>query len=275
MKKPYDYLLTDKIPFFQVSQSFIMVDRGCIVSVSSIGEVTQIPVASLLVLCLGAGCSITSDAARLCAKHDCYIAYVRGGLNVHSIWHTGRYHDPKFIAKQAIMFSDPDKKLLTAKKLLKKRMLREGATEDILTKINSASDMYSLLSLEGVWARKVFSELRADYNVSFSRDHDTITGVNGKISLLNNLLYNYCTALVLSLGLSPSLGFVHGTTRRGGLVFDLADIFKYELCLKPAFESPNVSNQKAMYALSSKLRKNRGRIAKEMISVIHEILDLS
>jgi len=249
-----------------------MVENGNLLSVRSDKKVDVIPVANLAVLVLGPGTSISGDAARLCAKHDCYVSFARGGFNIHSVWHTGRYQDPQPLLRQALLFSDPIKKLEVAKKLTKIRVKKEGGAQKELERIESFSELSNLLSFEGLWAKQKYKDLACEFSTKFKRDQNSIEGVNGKLSLLNNLLYSYVTTIILSMGLSPSMGFVHGSTRRGGLTFDVADIFKMELVMIPAFMHPGISNQAAMHNLSRKLKSKRSRISKEIISIISDII---
>lgn len=271
MKRPYDFLFTDRVPIVVLEKAVVTVRGGCVISATKAGK-TTIPAASIAVLVLAEGCSISADAARMCAKHDCYIAFSRGKLNVHSVWHAGRHHDPRNICRQANIFSSKDLKLKAAKLIVSTRMKKEGATDEDVAKAMGCSNHAELLSQEAQWAKRVYSNLRGEFSSTFRRKHDSIAGENGRISLLNNLLYNYITAVVLQMGLSPSMGFVHGLTRMGGLVFDVADVFKYELALRPAFAELSMSGKDAMYLLSDRLRANRCAVTKEMISLITEIL---
>lgn len=134
----------------------MVVSNGCLISVGNDGKIESIPAASVSVLILGEGTSITSDAARFCAKHDCYIAYARGGLNIHSVWHTGRYQSPEKLAKQAIVFSNPELKLKAAKLLLAKKLSRENAPVSFLDTLTSLTSINEILSLEANWARSFY-----------------------------------------------------------------------------------------------------------------------
>ena len=117
-------------------------------------------------------------------------------------------------------------------------------------------DLAALVAWEGRWAKTIYREFALRNKTSFSRDFD------GK-----DALYSVCTAICLSCGLHPSVGFLHGYTRRGGLAFDLADIFKTELTMTPAFDANIKGGKDAMYALAKALRKDNFNVVKRMIKI--------
>ena len=128
-------------------------------------------------------------------------------------------------------------------------------------------DLAALVAWEGRWAKTIYREFALRNKTSFSRDFDGKDAVNAKLNILNNALYSVCTAICLSCGLHPSVGFLHGYTRRGGLAFDLADIFKTELTMTPAFDANIKGGKDAMYALAKALRKDNFNVVKRMIKI--------
>ena len=74
---PFNTLISDREPFLLVEQARISVSGNSVVVKRKDG-ISNVPVSSIHCLMLGAGTSITSDAAAMCAKHNCYIAFVRG-----------------------------------------------------------------------------------------------------------------------------------------------------------------------------------------------------
>lgn len=273
MKKPFDFLITDKEPILYVEKSFLLVKDDCLVRVGADGSIETIPVAATFLLFLGPGTSISHEAAKKCAEHDCYVGFVNGGINVHSLWHAGRWPTPENFLKQAKIFSNPELKLKAAKIILDQKLKKEGVKN--LPNLSSISTVESLMGIEAKYAKETYKRLAETYGFDFKRDQNSIVGVNGKISLLNNVLYTYFSAVITAYGLNPSMGFMHGTTRRGGLTFDIADVFKYPLSLVPAFSSPDSKNQEMMHALASEVKAQRSRVTKEAISIIDEILSLS
>ena len=96
--------------------------------------------------------------------------------------------------------------------------------------------------------------------------------MNERLNLLNNALYSVVTSIIIGTGLHPSVGFIHGKTRRGGLSFDIADIYKYELTIKPAFRIPEDMNyKKIMYYLNKDLKDNNFKIIKDIVDICLKI----
>jgi CRISPR-associated endonuclease Cas1 len=137
-----------------------------------------------------------------------------------------------------------------------------------LSKVEKCETVQQLLGLEGAFIKTIYRYLSDDI---FSRNNDSNVGVNGRLSLLNNALYNFTTSILLSLGYNPSVGFVHGHTRRGGLTFDIADIFKFPLYTKDAFSS-NKDSRELLRDLSNKLSAKRKFWVHEIIDVTQKLL---
>jgi len=268
MKTKYLNLISQREPFEYVERAMIYIKDGMVVSFTEETGETNLPVASMHMLYLGPGCSISHEAAIMCAKHDCYIAFSKGGLNVHSVWHSGRWKNPEFLVKQVL--TQKFHKLEAAKKLAIKRGLDKE-------KIKNCGSIEELLGIEASFAKREYAILSEKFGVYFKRDQKSKEGVNSYITILNNLLYNYISSIIYAVGYSPSIGFIHGYKRRGGLVFDIADLYKKRLVLDPAFETlqfkKKPSNQKMMRDLSERLKMDRGKMVKEIISILKEICD--
>lgn len=271
MKIPYDNLITDKEPFILIERAHVSVSGSSVVAKTKNG-IKNIPVASVQCLMLGNGVSITSEAAIICAKHNCYISFLKGGSNVHSVWHAGRYSAPEPLIKQIKIYSDPILRLEVGKRLIKKRCHLMGDLSYLLDleRLDKCFSVEELLGLEGSLARKTYALLSQG---KFKRDQNSMKGVNGVITLANNALYSFSTSVLLNMGLSPSIGIIHGQTRRGGMSFDLADVFKYPLITKPAFDGRLAGDPSSILrGLSKSLSANRRLIVKDIIKTVEDIL---
>lgn len=271
MKKPFDFLASDKNPIHYTEYAYVKQKNGLLVSVDKGGEEEIIPAASTLCLFMGPGTSITHDAARLCAENDCYVAVVNGGCNAHSIWHAGRWPSPERFVKQALVVSNPKKKLKAAKTILKHKFIKNNQ-ESYVKFLKHAKTIEEIMGIEAAAAKSKYKELAEARNIDFRRDRSEIEGVNGRVSLLSNALYHYMTVLCHVYGVNPSMGFLHGTTRRGGLSFDLADIFKHDLVLVPAFDSEVLSSKDLLRGMAAQLKNGRSGVLKETFSIIDEVL---
>ena len=274
MKKVFDFLATDREPFEYVEHAKVVMLDGKLTALSNIdGQLVRrvIPPASTLLLFLGSGTTISGDAARFAARHDMYVGFVRGGSNVHSVWHCGRWPDPSRVVNQVKRHSDAVLRLETAKELVVTRFERESAPLENLVAVRAAHGVSELLGYEAAWAKTVYRNLATANGTLFVRDQESREGVNGALSLLNNALYSFVTSVILALGLHPSIGFVHGQTRRGGLSFDLADLFKLELTLKPAFEEWKDPGSLQMHRLAERLRMDNGKVVRLIVEFCEKI----
>lgn len=253
-KKPFDFLATDKQLFLFKEKAMIRMDDGLLVALKGKEGREVIAPASHLVLLLGPGTSISQEASIFAAFNDMQIAFVRGGCNVHSFFMSGRYQNPESILNQARLVEKH--KLQVAKWLMQYRLRRNGYNGDIIQKMLQEPDIVALTAWEARWAKAVYKNLAVNNKTTFTRDFSGSDWPNAKLNILNNALYSVCTAICMSCGVHPSIGFIHGLTRRGGLAFDLADILKNDSTLPIAFNKQIPPDKQCMYKLASVLREN-------------------
>ena len=264
-KKPYDFLVSEKEPLLYLEASILRMDDGFLTVLSGKEGSGTISPSGVLVLMLGAGTSITQEAAIFAAQNDMHLAFAKGRCNVHSMFMSGRYQDPLTICHQVRLIDT--QKLGVAKELLRLRLKRNSTPQTSIDEAMSQIDLAALVAWEGRWAKTIYREFALRTKTNFSRNFGGDDSVNVKLNILNNALYSVCTAICLSCGLHPSVGFLHGYTRRGGLAFDLADIFKTELTMTPAFDANIKGARDSMYALAKALKKDNFEIVKRMIKI--------
>ena len=264
-KKPYDFLVSEKEPFLYLEASILRMKDGFLTVLSGKEGTRIIAPSGVLVLMLGTGTSITQEAAIYASQNDMHLAFARGRCNVHSMFMSGRYQDPQTICNQVRLVDT--QKLEVAKQLLRLRLQRNSTPTVDIDDAMRQIDIAALVAWEGRWAKNIYREFALRNRTTFSRDFDGKDDVNAKLNILNNALYSVCTAVCLSCGLHPSVGFLHGYTRRGGLAFDLADIYKTELTLTIAFDASVKVGRDSMYALAKALKKDNFDVIKRMIKV--------
>lgn len=264
MNKIYDFLVSDKEPFVYIEKTKVVVDDGFFTLLSGQEGKKVLAPSSHLVLMLGAGTSITQEAAILASQHDMHISFVRGGSNIHSFFMEGRYQDPIRLVNQ--MKNQEIHKLKIAKKLLNIRLQ--------LLNLNYQEDIEKLLTIdelvlyEARWAKSIYKNFCTKYKISdFKRDFDATDKINANLNILNNVLYSLCASISLSCHLSPSISFIHGYSRRGGLAFDLADLVKTSTTVELSFKEKDKNFRQLMYQLMTKLKENNNKLFKLMIKI--------
>lgn len=273
-KKPYDFLSSEKEPFYYVEKGIICMHDGFLCVVNGKEGRKYLSPSGILVLVLGHGTSITQEAAIFASESDMQISFSRGRFNMHSIFMSGRFQDPYALRNQINKIKNF--RLDYGKLLLSYRFkLLNCLSTDVQTQINEIQTTQNLLLYEARWAKKIYKEFSVRYKVNdFTRNFEysgksssPVDLVNERLNILNNMFYSVCTSVILSTNLSPSIAILHGESRRGGLAFDLADLFKTSLIFDLAFKQQNISIKELMYKLSSRLKENDQFYLKQMIAI--------
>jgi CRISP-associated protein Cas1 len=204
-------------------------DASAVVITDADGRI-NVPAASLCVLFLGPGTSITHAAIGLLSEVDCLVEWV--GEGSERFYASGcAERTSGNLLHQVRLWADPPAHLAVVHRMYAHRF---GATVPVSERLEV------LRGREGLRMRAAYAAAAERYGVAWSgrsyhRDAWAAADpVNRALSAANVTLYAYCQAAILALGLSPALGFIHtGSTR--SLVFDIADLYKAELIIPLAF----------------------------------------
>lgn len=223
--------ISDRVSFIYVEHAKINRVDSAITVLDSKGTV-RIPAAMIGVLLLGPGTDISHRAVELIGDTGTSMVWV-GERGVRQYAH-GRSlaHSTKFLEKQAKLVSNSRSRLAVARKMYQMRFPGEDVTS--LT-------MQQLRGREGARVRKVYRVQSEKFNVPWSKrdyrpdDFEGGTVVNQALSASNVALYGLVHSIVVALGASPGLGFVH-TGHDLSFIYDIADLYKAELTIPLAFE---------------------------------------
>jgi CRISPR-associated protein Cas1 len=227
----------------------------------------NIPVANTSFILLGPGCSITNEAVRHLKQEGVCIGFCGGGgtplLSADDPYPDlmgaiDEYRPPEYLHRWFELWRDEQRRLEAARTLLLARLEQIGrcwpsidfgvmspqppsekAQHQFRAKIASAKTTQELLGAEGNFAQKLYAAVREPLGFSdFTRQPRSSTNLTDPNTLLdrgNYLAYGLASVVLWTLGIPSSLSVLHGKTRRGGLVFDLADVIKDALILPTAF----------------------------------------
>lgn len=223
--------ISDRVTFIYVEHAKINRVDSAITVLDSKGTV-RIPAAMVGVLLLGPGTDISHRAVELIGDTGTSIVWV-GERGVRHYAH-GRSlaHSTKFLEKQAKLVSNSRLRLAVARKMYQMRF----PGEDV-----SSLTMQQLRGREGARVRKVYRILSEKFNVPWTRreyrpdDFEGGTVVNQALSAANVALYGVVHSIVVALGVSPGLGFIH-TGHDLSFIYDIADLYKAELTIPLAFD---------------------------------------
>lgn len=195
--------------------------------------VMRIPVATLSVLMLGPGTTVTHAAIRACADSDTPICWV-GDEGLH-FYASGAKptHDNANARLQAELSSLKKTHDIVARRMFVMRF------KDVDVSKYSVNE---LRGFEGRRVKKLYTEMGNRFGVTWKgRNYDVNNWsvsdtVNRAVSAANAALYALTTSVVVSMGYLPQLGFIH-TAGTLPFVYDIADIYKPETTLPAAFET--------------------------------------
>ena len=194
--------------------------------------IIHIPAASISVLLLGPGTSVTHRAMELIGDAGVSIVWV--GEHGVRFYASGRplTHRSKLLMRQAELVSNQRLHLGVVRKMYEMRFPGEDVSK--LT-------MQQLRGREGSRIRAVYRRASKEWDVPWNGreyDPDDFGGgdpVNQALSAGHACLYGLAHAVIEALGCSPGLGFVHVGHDRS-FVYDIADLYKAELTIPIAFQ---------------------------------------
>jgi len=234
----------------------------------------NIPIANTTVVLLGTGTSITQAAMRELAKAGVMVGFSGGGgtplysaneMDIEVAWFSpqSEYRPTEYLQHWVRFWFDDSLRLAAAKAVQRARLerialhwagnrrLNEGGFSIASERLNAAlaqsrqqidlaPDNTALLTEEARLTKKLF-KLACDA----TGYGDFVRAKNGSgsdpanrfLDHGNYLAYGLGATAAWVLGLPHGLAVLHGKTRRGGLVFDIADLIKDAVILPQAFIS--------------------------------------
>ena len=223
--------ISDRVSFIYVEHAKInRIDSA--ITVSDYRGIVNIPVSIIGVLMLGPGTDISHRAMEILG--DVGTSVIRVGERGVRHYAHGRSlaHTTRYLEKQAKLVSNKRTRLAVARKMYAMRF----EDEDV-----SSLTMQQLRGREGSRIRKVYRDYARKYKVKWQgrnykvEDFEDSDLVNQALSALNVSLYGVCHSVIVALGMSPGLGFIH-TGHDKSFVYDISDLYKAEITIPLAFE---------------------------------------
>lgn len=265
--------INDRISFIYIEHSQISRQDGAITIRDEKGTV-RIPGAMISVLLLGPGVSITHRAMELIGDVGTSVIWV-GERGVRYYAH-GRplAHSTKLLQRQAKLVSNQRTRVEVARKMYQMRF----PNEEVM-----GLSMQQLRGREGARVRQAYRKCSKNYQVEWTgREYnpDDFTAsnlVNQALSSANVSLYGVAHSIIVALGMSPGLGFIHSGHDRS-FVYDIADLYKAELTIPIAFEIASQYNEDddigRMTRLAIRDAMYDGKIMKRIVQDIQILMDV-
>lgn len=224
-------LIKDRMSFLYLERCVINRQDGAI-TVTDVRGTVHVPAASLSVIMLGPGTNISHRAMELI-----------GNSGVSTIWvgeHGVRYyahgypltHSSRLLVRQAELVSNVRARVAVARKMYQMRF----PNEDV-----SAATMQQLRGREGSRIRSAYQNASKLTGVPWNgrvydpNNFDSSDEVNKALSAGHVCLYGVVHSVIVALGCSPGLGFIH-TGHELSFVYDIADLYKAQVTIPIAFE---------------------------------------
>lgn len=253
----------------------VLVNGGRVEYVTDEGKQSlywNIPIANTTVVMLGTGTSITQAAMREFARAGVLVGFCGGGgtplyaaneveVNVSWLSSQSEYRPTEYLQYWVSFWFDEQLRLSAAvafqrvrihqirQAWLGAKMQREdkftidsGQLNGILSRfeegLSGCRNNTELLALEAVMTKALYK--LAAQTVKYgdftrSKRGGGIDRANRFLDHGNYLAYGLAAVACWVIGLPHGLAVLHGKTRRGGLVFDVADLIKDALILPQAF----------------------------------------
>lgn len=251
-------LIADREPFLLIERAKISIRSGHVVATKG-SSVINLPTRQTFLIIVGNGCSITTEAAIQISKDGCNLAYARGGCNIHTTFVSQQYKDPQRLLRQLLKRENPETRMAMATQILRLKFSKQSM-EHYSVRLNSCTSIEEILGVEGAAQREWYH----NHFVGFKRNYKSGDLLNKQINIVNSILYNFISSIIVCLGNSPSVGFLHGKTRRGALALDIADIFKSELLIH-ALNSREGNIVRACFDYFNDQKKRRTRSIIEIV----------
>jgi CRISP-associated protein Cas1 len=255
----------------------VLVNGGRVEYVTDQGKQSlywNIPIANTTTVLLGTGTSVTQAAVRELAKAGVMLGFCGGGgtplfagtehvLEVAWLPGQSEYRPTEYLQHWTRFWFDDALRLGAAKAFQQARLARlrqhwssdtrredrrflpdlnqlEEALASASAQISIAPDSTSLLTIEARLSKTLYRlAAHATSYGEFTRAKrgDSADTANQFLDHGNYLAYGLAATATWVLGIPHGLAVLHGKTRRGGLVFDVADLVKDAIILPQAFVS--------------------------------------
>ncbi len=271
-KKPDLFALPqikDRMSFLYLEHCVINRQDGAI-TVTDVRGTVHVPAASLSVLLLGPGTKVSHRAMELIGDAGTSVIWV-GEHGVRYYAH-GRplTHSARLLIRQAELVSNVRTRVAVARQMYQMRFTDEDA---------SSLSMQQLRGKEGARVRSLYRRASKETGVPWNgREYDpnnygASDPVNMALSAAHACLYGVVHSVIVALGCSPGLGFVH-TGHEYSFVYDIADLYKGKITIPIAFEIAaeqpedigSVTRRRVRDAISD------GHILKQTVKDIRELI---
>ena len=237
-----------------------------------------LPYGNMAVLLLGPGTSITQSAMHHLTEQGCLIGFTGGGGYPIFCGSLSEYRPTEYAQAWLLKWQTNAWQLAVAKHFQSTRVALVNkywekhdlspecveaaakAGKAFISAMLPITEKTHLLGAEATYAKHLYHLLAQEFGVKFTREPQTkADSINELIDTHNYYAYGLAGVSLWVLGIPHSMPVLHGVTRRGALVFDVADIIKDGVLLPVAFKSARSGLDKSAHRkeCSKHLEKSR------------------
>lgn len=222
VRDSWSYLYVERARIDQVEKGICLHDEQ--------GRV-HVPCASLSLLMLGPGTSVTHAAIMTMAEAGCLVAWCgEQGVRFYAQG-MGETRSAARLLQQARIWADEAERMRVIRRMYEMRFPEPLPADLSLRQIRGK---------EGARVRAAYAQAAERFGVPWTGreynrlDWDRSDPINRALSAANSCLYGVCHAAIVAAGYSPALGFIH-TGKMLSFVYDVADLYKMDLTVPAAF----------------------------------------
>lgn len=230
-----------------------------------------VPAASLGVLMLGPGTSITHAAIKALANNGCSVFWVGEEMVRFYAAGLGETRSSTHLMRQVAAWADAKTHLEVVIRMYRMRFpepLPAGLT------------LEQIRGREGVRVRETYARWSKETGVEWKgRNYNrgewfAADPINRALSAGAACLYGVAHSAIVSAGYSPALGFVH-TGKQLSFVYDVADLYKAETLIPTAFQVVAEGEEKLESRVRTALRDQlrEVKLLERIVEDLHKLFD--
>lgn len=269
----------------------------------------NIPIANTTAILLGTGTSVTQAAMREFARAGVLVGFCGGGgtplfaaneKEIEISWMNSQseYRPTEYLQNWCKFWFDDQKRLLAAKKfqfvrveqilkywlnpsfwrdLPKFSLNQEELTSTLngyLEGVERSNRINDVLTQEALLTRRLYHMIAkgSGYgDFTRSKKGEGFDAANRFLDHGNYLAYGLAGTACWVLGLPHALAVLHGKTRRGGLVFDVADLIKDAIVMPQAFLSSMQGSEENNFRLDLLSHFRKADVLDTMIDTLKSV----
>jgi CRISPR-associated protein Cas1 len=258
-------LVKDRISILYCEKGYLEVDGYALVLKSG-EERTYLPVGATTAIFLMPGVVVTHAAVKVCADEGTLLLWVgENGVRTYSAGQPGGACAER-ILHQASFRLDEHRQLLVVRKMYL----------NMFGDCPECRSIDQLRGYEGSKVKAIYHDLAQQFDVAWmGRDSNPGNDIiNQAISFANAALYGMTEAIILVLGYSPAIGFIHNGSPRS-FVFDVADCIKFKTVVPLVFSMmPDITDKNVSQIVRRECRKlfTEMNTTNRLIDLVEELM---